>query len=171
MTAISNINISGSGNQLFQGASAGGDLVLGNNISGDKIGGDKITTHIYYAGQTQIREDYAKMTWPERLDKARSLTDDGIKFLSSDKKKAASLFIEALDCHPKIPEAHEMLGLIDREAEQYESAINRFQEAIECMKSDGPGCDEVDEFCNRINAHIKDTNWQKKVQWLIRFLK
>jgi len=44
VTAISNINISGSGNQLFQGVSVGRDLVFGDKISGDKVGGDKITT-------------------------------------------------------------------------------------------------------------------------------
>jgi hypothetical protein len=44
MGSDSNIQISGSGNQVVQGVKVGGDLVLGDKAGGDKIGGDKITT-------------------------------------------------------------------------------------------------------------------------------
>lgn len=44
MGSDSNIQISGSGNQVFQGVKVGRDLVLGDKVGGDKIGGNKITT-------------------------------------------------------------------------------------------------------------------------------
>jgi tetratricopeptide (TPR) repeat protein len=118
MTTDSKNQISGSGNQLIQDCTIGGDLIIKN-----------VTMMSDNNEQDEKVEGYEHLSQLERLKQAINMTSKGQQLFSTDREKALNLFYSAQNCYPKLPEPYEMAGVIQQKLGEYEQAILLFENA------------------------------------------